>query len=108
MIANLDGLNKAFESKIRLGIMSVLMANESVDFTTMKSLLELTDGNLASHARSLEDLGYIRCEKRFIGRKPNTTFQITQSGSQAFKAHLQALEALIQGTATNNPNMSKK
>ena len=69
MIANLDGLNKAFESKIRLGIMSVLMANESVDFTTMKSLLELTDGNLASHARSLEELGYIRCEKKFIGRK---------------------------------------
>jgi hypothetical protein len=57
MIANLDGLNKAFESKIRLGIMSVLMANESVDFTTMKSLLELTDGNLASHASSLEELG---------------------------------------------------
>ena len=50
MIANLDHLNKAFESKIRLGIMSILMANESVDFTTMKSLLELTDGNLASHA----------------------------------------------------------
>ena len=71
MIANLDGLNKAFESKIRLGIMSVLMANESVDFTTMKSLLELTDGNLASHARSLEELGYIRCEKCFIGSIAN-------------------------------------
>ena len=96
MIANLDGLNKAFESKIRLGIMSVLMANESMDFTTMKSLLELTDGNLASHARILEDLGYIRCEKRFIGRKPNTTYTITDLGRTAFAAHIQALESFLK------------
>ena len=95
MIANLDGLNKAFESKIRLGIMSVLMANESVDFTTMKSLLELTDGNLASHTRSLEELGYIRCEKKFIGRKPNTSYSITDEGRAAFAAHIQALASFI-------------
>ena len=93
----LDNLNKAFESKARLGIMSVLMVNESVDFTSLKSLLNLTDGNLASHTHTLEEMGYIQCEKRFIGRKPNTTFQITQAGSQAFKAHLEALESLIQG-----------
>lgn len=96
MIANLDGLNKAFESKIRLGIMSVLMANESVDFTTMKSLLELTDGNLASHTRSLEDLGYIRCEKKFISRKPNTSYSITDEGRTAFSAHIQALENFLK------------
>ena len=96
MIAHLDGLNKAFESKIRLGIMSVLMANESMDFTTMKSLLELTDGNLASHARSLEDLGYIRCEKRFVGRKPNTQYFITEEGRTAFAAHIQALEGFLK------------
>lgn len=101
----LDNLNKAFESKTRLGIMSVLMVNESVDFTTLKSLLNLTDGNLASHTRALEEMGYIQCEKRFIGRKPNTTFQVTQSGSEAFKAHLEALEALIQG-ASNLTNSS--
>ena len=95
MIANLDGLNKAFESKIRLGIMSVLMANESVDFTTMKSLLELTDGNLASHTRSLEELGYIHCEKKFIGRKPNTSYSITDKGREAFTAHIQALASFL-------------
>ena len=95
MIANLDGLNKAFESKIRLGIMSVLMANDSVDFTTMKSLLELTDGNLASHTRSLEDLGYIRCEKKFIGRKPNTSYSITDKGREAFATHIQALASFL-------------
>ncbi len=92
----LEGLNKTFESKIRLGIMSVLVANESADFATLKSLLELTDGNLASHTRSLEEAGYIRCEKKFIGRKPNTTYIITQSGREAFTAHINALENFLK------------
>ena len=99
MIPTLNGINKAFESKARLGIMSVLMVNESVDFSTLKSLLSLTDGNLASHTRALEDLGYIQCEKRFIGRKPNTSFSITKAGSQAFKEHLKALEDFIKNTS---------
>ena len=98
MISGLKGLNKAFESKIRLGIMSVLMANESADFVTLKSLLELTDGNLASHTRSLEELGYIRCEKKFVGRKPNTTYHITESGRDAFSAHIAALEEFLNNT----------
>jgi len=92
----LEGLNKTFESKIRLGIMSVLVANESADFATLKSLLALTDGNLASHTRSLEEAGYIRCEKKFIGRKPNTTYIITQSGREAFTAHINALEKFLR------------
>lgn len=92
----LEGLNKTFESKIRLGIMSVLVANESADFATLKSLLGLTDGNLASHTRSLEEAGYIRCEKKFIGRKPNTTYIITQSGREAFTAHINALEKFLK------------
>lgn len=91
----LDGINKAFESKVRLGIMSVLMVNDSVDFTTLKSLLNVTDGNLASHARGLEELGYIRCEKKFVGRKPNTSYQATESGREAFRQHIQALEAFL-------------
>lgn len=95
MIPNLDGINKVFESKIRLGIMSVLMANESVDFVTLKSLLELTDGNLASHARSLEEMGYIQCKKKFVGRKPNTSYSITEKGRNAFQAHIAALEAFL-------------
>lgn len=95
MIPGLGGLNKAFESKIRLGIMSVLAANESADFNALKSLLELTDGNLASHARNLEELGYIKCEKRFVGRKPNTTYSITEEGRAAFAAHVQALASFL-------------
>jgi DNA-binding MarR family transcriptional regulator len=92
----LEGLNKTFESKIRLGIMSVLVANESADFATLKSLLGLTDGNLASHTRSLEEAGYIRCEKKFVGRKPNTTYIITSSGREAFTAHINALENFLK------------
>lgn len=96
MISELNGLNKAFESKIRLGIMSVLMANESADFNMLKSLLGLTDGNLASHAHSLEELGYIECEKKFIGRKPNTSYKVTKAGRAAFTAHIDALENFLK------------
>lgn len=89
------GLNKAFESRVRLGIMSVLMVNDNADFTTLKQLLDLTDGNLASHARALEDLGYVACEKRFVGRKPNTVYSVTEKGREAFREHLSALEQFI-------------
>ena len=95
-MAIIDGLNKAFENKIRLGIMSVLAANGSADFATLKSLLELTDGNLASHTRNLEEAGYIRCEKKFVGRKPNTSYVITDEGREAFAAHIAALERFLQ------------
>lgn len=90
MKLNLEDINKAFESKARLGIMSVLLVNESIDFVSLKNLLELTDGNLASHTRNLEELGYIRSYKQFIGRKPNTTFSVTPEGKEAFKKHLNA------------------
>ena len=95
-MAIIDGLNKVFESKIRLGIMSVLVANGSSDFATLKSLLELTDGNLASHARSLEEAGYLRCEKKFVGRKPNTTYIVTEEGREAFAAHIDAMERFLK------------
>lgn len=91
----LENINKAFESKARLGIMSVLMVEDRVDFSTLKDMLQLTDGNLASHLRALEEADYLRVEKQFVGRKPNTTYQATDIGRQAFKSHLDALEQLI-------------
>ncbi len=89
-------LNKAFESRIRLGIMSALMVNDFVDFNALKELLELTDGNLASHMRALEQLAYIRVEKSFQGRKPNTRYAITPEGRQAFEQHIAVLEQIIK------------
>lgn len=88
-------LNKAFESRIRLGIMSVLMVNDSIDFNSLKQLLDITDGNLASHLKSLEKENYILVKKQFIGRKPNTKYIATDLGKAAFNEHLKALEKLI-------------
>lgn len=92
IIAN---LNKAFDSRIRLGIMSILAVNDSEDFNSLKELLELTDGNLASHIKALEALEYIRSKKQFIGRKPNTRYEITELGRKSFQEHLDALSNLI-------------
>lgn len=92
----LQDLNKAFESRVRLGIMSALMVNEALDFNALKELLDVTDGNLASHTRALEGEKFIRVEKSFIGRKPNTRFSITAEGRKAFERHLTALEKLVE------------
>ncbi|MEY5049764.1 MAG: hypothetical protein RLZZ175_3123 [Bacteroidota bacterium] len=91
-----DNFNKAFESKARLGIMSVLMVNDLVDFSTLKDLLQLTDGNLASHIRALEDLQYVTVNKQFVGRKPNTTYSVSELGKKAFNDHLNALENFLK------------
>jgi DNA-binding HxlR family transcriptional regulator len=89
-------LNKAFESRIRLGIMSVLLVNDWMDFTELKEILQVTDGNLASHLSALEKLQYIQVRKQFIGKKPNTSFAVTHAGQKAFDHHLSALEQLIK------------
>ena len=91
----IDNINKAFDHRIRLGIMSVLMVNDYADFNTLKELLGATDGNLASHTKALEKAEYIKVEKQFIGRKPNTRYSATKSGKTAFKKHIDALEKLI-------------
>lgn len=91
----ISNINKAFESRVRLGIMSVLMTNSSMDFIGLREILDVSDGNLASHLRALEEAGYIVSEKRFLNRKPNTTLTITQSGSDSFKNHIKALEDLL-------------
>ena len=78
--------------------MSVLMVNESVDFVSLKELLDTTDGNLASHLSSLEKSRLIEVKKQFIGRKPNTCYQITESGRVAFREHLVYLERLIKNS----------
>ena len=88
-------LNKEFESRVRLGIMSVLMVNGWVEFNEMKQLLEVTDGNLASHSSSLEKSEYIEIKKEFVGKKTKTSYRVTQLGRQAFTEHLQALEKLL-------------
>jgi predicted transcriptional regulator len=91
----IEDLNKAFESRVRLGIMSILIVNNFVDFNTLKAQLQITDGNLASHINALEKLKYIQIRKQFVGKKPNTSFAISPEGKIAFSQHLDALEKLI-------------
>ncbi len=92
----IDNINKIFDHRIRLGIMSILMVNEEADFNRLKELLSLTDGNLASHLKALEKNEYILINKSFIGRKPNTRYSATKLGKAEFKKHIQALEKLIK------------
>lgn len=92
----IENLDKVFESRIRLGVMSMLVVNDSVDFNTLKQMLDVTDGNLASHIGALEKNKYIKIKKKIIGKKTNTTYSVTDSGSKAFTNHLNALELLIK------------
>ena len=93
----IDLINKAFESRVRLGIMSVLMVNDWMDFNSIKELLQVTDGNLSSHISALEKLDYIEIRKEFVGKRPKTSYRVTQRGRQAFKKHLDGLENLLNG-----------
>ena len=92
----IENLNKVFDSRIRLGIMSAVMVNAAVNFNELKELINVTDGNLASHLKTLEENGFIKVKKGFIGRKTNTTYSVTKAGEKAFKAHLDALEEMIK------------
>jgi DNA-binding HxlR family transcriptional regulator len=92
----IENLNKVFDSRIRLGIMSALMVNTAINFNELKELIDVTDGNLASHLKTLEENVFIKVQKGFIGRKTNTTYSITKAGEKAFKQHLDALEQMIK------------
>lgn len=94
----LKNINKALDHRIRLGIMSILVVNDYAEFTQLKELLDVTDGNLASHAKALEKADFIKIQKQFIGKKPNTRYIATTLGKAEFKKHIDALEKLINRT----------
>lgn len=96
MKLSIDDLHKAFESRVRLGIMSALAVNDTLDFTSLKEYLDVTDGNLATHIKKLEKEGFIGVEKSFIDNKPNTTYYMTPEGKTAFEEHLNVLEKIIK------------
>lgn len=91
-----DNLDKVLEHKLRLQIMSVLVANDSYDFNSLKELLNVTDGNLASNIKALEKEKYILVHKTFVDRKPNTRYKASEKGRNAFRKHLDALEAVVK------------
>ena len=97
MINPIENLNKTFDSRVRLGIMSTLMVNERINFNDLKELIGVTDGNLASHIKALEESGFLKIHKGFVGKKTNTTYAVTKAGEKAFQQHLTALEKMIKG-----------
>lgn len=94
---DIQKLNKEFENRTRLGIMSALVVNDWVTFNELKGLLKVSDGNLASHIKGLEGKGYIEIKKEFIGKKTNTSYRVTQLGRIEFSHHITVLEKLIKG-----------
>lgn len=99
MRKELEQLNKVFDSRIRIGIMSALIVNEEVNFNDLKQLVDTTDGNLATHLKTLEEHKYIKVHKGFIGRKTNTSYAITRAGEKAFRTHIDALEKIIKSVS---------
>lgn len=97
-VRKLDALDDVIHQKVRLGVMSFLVASATgeVDFNYLKSELGVSDGNLSTHLSVLEEHGYITVKKEFIGKKPRTTYSATPMGRQAFEAYIAALEALVK------------
>lgn len=90
-------LNKAFDSRVRLGLMSILVVNDWVPYKEIKETLDLTDGNLASHVAALDKLKFIEVKKQFVGKKPQTSYRVTKAGRKAFENHLDGLEKILKG-----------
>lgn len=96
MDISFENLHKAFESRVRLGIMSALAVNDSLDFTTLREFLNVTDGNLATHIRKLEQEEFVEVKKSFIDNKPNTRYSMTPAGKEAFNEYLNVMEQIIK------------
>ena len=96
--ASLEALEETIHQKVRLGIMSALMANGECDFRFLRETLSVTDGNLSIHMARLEEAGYVVTRKEFVSRKPRTTYTPTDLGRDAFKAYLAALERIVESS----------
>ncbi len=93
---DVNNINTTIHGPIRLGALSILQMDGPLDFTTIKKRLDVTDGSLGSHLRKLEDAGYIKAKKKFIGRRPNTSYRMTPKGRKAFKHYLDAMRSLLE------------
>ena len=96
--ASLDALDETIHQKVRLGIMSALMANGECDFRFLRDTLSVTDGNLSIHIARLDEAGYVATRKEFVSRKPHTTYTPTNEGREAFRTYLAALERIVESS----------
>jgi DNA-binding MarR family transcriptional regulator len=93
-----ERFDRLIYGRVRLGIMSALAVNDQLTFNDLKTLFDVTDGNLGAHARKLEDAGYISCRKSFEERRPRTQYRLTGTGRKALERYLQHIEAVIRAT----------
>ncbi len=93
---DISGLDDVIHGRVRLGIVAYLASAEVADFTELKDLLEVTQGNLSVHLRKLEDAGYVAIDKSFVGRKPLTRVRLTEAGRGAFANYLKAMGQLVE------------
>lgn len=97
MALDLQEIDAVIHAPARLGIMAMLSGGDEVEFTVLRDRLSLTDGNLSVHLRRLEECGYVRCTKSFLGRRPRTTYRISPRGRSAFERHVAQLERIVSG-----------
>ena len=95
---DLGGIDRLIHSPVRLAVMAMLFGGDEIDFTLIRDRLDVSDGNLSTHLRKLEDGGYVRCRKGFVGRRPRTGYRILPKGRAAFKRHVAALERIVETT----------
>lgn len=91
-----DDLDRLIHERTRLAIVSALAVNKKLSFTDLKEILKVSDGNLSTHARKLEDAGYINCKKEFDGRLPRTQYTLSAFGRKALKKYISHMESLIK------------
>lgn len=96
LVESLESLDEVIHQKVRLGIMSALMARGDADFRFLKETLSVTDGNLSIHLSKLEEAGYVVSAKEFVRKKPHTTYEPTEAGRTAFHTYLLSLERIVQ------------
>ncbi len=101
-LLDVNNLDTTIHGPIRLGALSILQMDGPLDFTTIKKRLGVTDGSLGSHLRKLEDAGYIGAKKKFIGRRPNTSYRMTAKGRKAFLHYLNAMRSLVETVEGKN------
>ena len=98
---DISGLDDVIHGRVRLGVVAYLASAEVADFTELKDLLEVTQGNLSVHLRKLEEAGYVAIDKSFVGRKPLTRVRLTDAGRSAFSNYLKAMGRLVEQAGKN-------
>ena len=92
---NFNGLDSTVHGPVRLGVLTALQIDGSLDFTTLKKRLEVADGALGLHLGKLEAIGYIGCRKKFVGKRPKSTYTITKKGRRALQNYLDTMQQVI-------------